>query len=107
MQIQVAVLVCRDAQFDHATNFRGSVLYLAEEVTLFLPVGEVRQLAVDHQMSVIQHGVEPAPCREESLAKTAKVRNVFKSRCNGQSDRFLLLYCDAHPNVMIIRKVQM
>lgn len=81
-----------------------SVLYLAEEVTLFLPVGDVRQLAVDHQMSVIQHCVEPAAGREESLAKTDKVRNMFKSRCNGQSDRFFLLYCDAHPNVMDYQK---
>ncbi len=71
-------------------------MYLAEEVTLFLPVGDVRQLAVDHQMSVIQHGVEPAAGREESLAKTDKVRNFLQifssvlwctSECNGLSEK--------------------
>lgn len=43
------------------------MLHLAEEVSLLLPVGQAGQVAVDHQVSVVQHGVEPAPGGQQGL----------------------------------------
>lgn len=45
----------------------ASVLYLAEEVSLLLSVREAGQVAHDHQVSVIQHCIEPAPGGQQGL----------------------------------------
>lgn len=45
----------------------ASVLYLAEEVSLLLSLGEAGQVAADHQVRVIQHGIEPTPGGQQSL----------------------------------------
>lgn len=44
-----------------------SMLYLAEEVSLLLSVGEAGQVAADHQVRVIQQGVEPTPGGQQGL----------------------------------------
>lgn len=43
------------------------MLYLAEEVSLLLSVGEAGQVAADHQVRVIQQGVEPTPGGQQGL----------------------------------------
>ena len=43
------------------------VLYLAEEVSFLLSVDETGQVAADHQVRVIQHGVEPTPGGQQGL----------------------------------------
>lgn len=46
---------------------QGGQFYLAEEVSLLLPGGKVGQVAVDHQVRVVQERVEPAPGGQQSL----------------------------------------
>lgn len=43
---------------------------LAEKVTFFLSLCETGQVAADHQVRVVQHGVEPAAGWEKSLSET-------------------------------------
>lgn len=45
----------------------ASVLYLAEEVSLLLSLGEAGQVAADHQVRVIQHSIEPTPGGQQGL----------------------------------------
>lgn len=45
----------------HRPGKQGCKFYLAEEVSLLLSWGQVGQVAVDHQVRVIQDCVEPAP----------------------------------------------
>lgn len=43
------------------------VLHLAEEVSFLLSVDETGEVAADHQVRVIQHGVEPTPGGQQGL----------------------------------------
>ena len=43
------------------------VLYLAEEVSLLLSLGEAGQVAADHQVRVIQHCIKPTPGGQKGL----------------------------------------
>lgn len=45
----------------------AGVLYLAEEVPLLLSLGEAGEVAADHQVRVIQHGIEPTPGGQQGL----------------------------------------
>lgn len=43
------------------------VLYLAEEVSFLLSLGEAGQVAADHQVRIIQHCIKPTPGGKQSL----------------------------------------
>lgn len=51
------------------------VLYLTEKVAFLLSFGETRKLAVDQQVGVVQHSIEPTPCRKERLDRQVHVRS--------------------------------
>lgn len=43
------------------------VWYLAEEMALLFSLSEAGQVASDHQVRVIQHGIEPTSGRQQGL----------------------------------------
>lgn len=45
----------------------ASVFYLTEEVSLLLSLDKTGQVAADHQVRVIQHGIEPTSGGQERL----------------------------------------